>query len=392
MRYAIILVLGAVMGFGNAQRLTILPTPDGFFGGIPYYVAHNGSIVVGTVRDTWNFYGVYWVNGQVQFIPSFVNGSVSSAATGVGGVSADGTIVAVLGNPFGYLWNRQTGQFIDLYPRNRDRAPQPRSMSLDGRTIVGTIRGNSGQAWFVWREGEGLDLHRRLSGMQISADGDTFYGVLGDGIPIPARATDLCDVETLVERGAPLDAWVAAVSENERYLLYRPGNTLDVAYVWDAQTETTYTIASPYNYIFPTSITDDGIAYGYYRPTSSLSVISPFRWSLQEGLRDLNEVYPCVLPDGYVFWTVRDVSPDARYIVGEVRRLSDNRTFPFFLDTGSCLPGDIDCNGCVDDADLLVVLFNFGAVGRGLNADVNCDGVVDDADLLVVLFNFGSGC
>lgn len=72
--------------------------------------------------------------------------------------------------------------------------------------------------------------------------------------------------------------------------------------------------------------------------------------------------------------------------------MSDNRTFPFFLDTGSCLPGDIDCNGCVDDADLLVVLFNFGAAGRGLNADVNCDGVVDDADLLVVLFNFGSGC
>jgi hypothetical protein len=24
--------------------------------------------------------------------------------------------------------------------------------------------------------------------------------------------------------------------------------------------------------------------------------------------------------------------------------------------------------------------------------DVNCDGVVDDADLLQVLFNFGSGC
>jgi hypothetical protein len=26
------------------------------------------------------------------------------------------------------------------------------------------------------------------------------------------------------------------------------------------------------------------------------------------------------------------------------------------------------------------------------NEDVNCDGTVDDADLLQVLFNFGSGC
>ncbi len=53
--------------------------------------------------------------------------------------------------------------------------------------------------------------------------------------------------------------------------------------------------------------------------------------------------------------------------------------------------GDVDGNSCVDDADLLTVLFNFGATG--LNpADVNCDATVDDADLLIVLFNFGSGC
>jgi hypothetical protein len=53
--------------------------------------------------------------------------------------------------------------------------------------------------------------------------------------------------------------------------------------------------------------------------------------------------------------------------------------------------GNVDGDGCVDDADLLSVLFNFGATG--LNpADLNCDGTVDDADLLTVLFNFGSGC
>jgi hypothetical protein len=55
-----------------------------------------------------------------------------------------------------------------------------------------------------------------------------------------------------------------------------------------------------------------------------------------------------------------------------------------------------DC--CVDDADLLAVLFNFGNAynyttqfkpGAG---DVNCDEIVDDTDLLIVLFNFGEGC
>ncbi|MCL6533924.1 MAG: hypothetical protein K6U12_11680 [Armatimonadetes bacterium] len=55
------------------------------------------------------------------------------------------------------------------------------------------------------------------------------------------------------------------------------------------------------------------------------------------------------------------------------------------------LSGDVDGSGCVDDADLLQVLFAFGATEPN-DADVNCDGVVDDADLLQVLFNFGSGC
>jgi Tfp pilus assembly protein PilP len=53
---------------------------------------------------------------------------------------------------------------------------------------------------------------------------------------------------------------------------------------------------------------------------------------------------------------------------------------------------DVNRNGCVDDADLLAVLFAFGQTGGGLAEDVTCDGVVDDADLLGVLFNFGNGC
>ncbi len=56
------------------------------------------------------------------------------------------------------------------------------------------------------------------------------------------------------------------------------------------------------------------------------------------------------------------------------------------------ITGDVNGDGCVDDADLLAVLFAFGQSGSGLPEDVNGDGVVDDADLLTVLFNFGQGC
>ncbi len=67
--------------------------------------------------------------------------------------------------------------------------------------------------------------------------------------------------------------------------------------------------------------------------------------------------------------------------------LDDIETF-----TVQQIPGDVDGNGCVDDADLLRVLFAFGQTGSGLPEDVNGDQVVDDADLLIVLFNFGQGC
>ncbi|MCS7301458.1 MAG: hypothetical protein NZ556_07885 [Fimbriimonadales bacterium] len=50
--------------------------------------------------------------------------------------------------------------------------------------------------------------------------------------------------------------------------------------------------------------------------------------------------------------------------------------------------GNLNSDCIVDDADLLIVLFNFGT--NDASSDVNGDGVVDDADLLVVLFNFGA--
>lgn len=87
------------------------------------------------------------------------------------------------------------------------------------------------------------------------------------------------------------------------------------------------------------------------------------------------------------------ISRNGRYIVG-VGTKDGMPTF-YLLDTIGCQPhdGDVDNNRCVDDADLLAILFNFGSTGSSLGrVDVNCDEVVDDADLLIVLFNFGSGC
>ena len=63
----------------------------------------------------------------------------------------------------------------------------------------------------------------------------------------------------------------------------------------------------------------------------------------------------------------------------------------FLLDIGFLVRSDVDGNGCVDDADLLTVLFAFGSQNAP-DADINQNGVVDDTDLLLVLFYFGVGC
>lgn len=54
------------------------------------------------------------------------------------------------------------------------------------------------------------------------------------------------------------------------------------------------------------------------------------------------------------------------------------------------LIGDVNGDGCVNDSDLLAVLFAFGQIGGVEDLDGN--GIVGDGDLLLVLFNFGNGC
>jgi len=83
--------------------------------------------------------------------------------------------------------------------------------------------------------------------------------------------------------------------------------------------------------------------------------------------------------------------PDGRvYAIWSDRRESTTSEQLYFKARSPL--GDVNLDGCVDDADLLSVLFEFGQSGSGLTADVDGNQVVDDHDLLIVLFNTGVGC
>ncbi len=116
-----------------------------------------------------------------------------------------------------------------------------------------------------------------------------------------------------------------------------------------------------------------------------------FRWTASGGMEDLNLTYASLLTDGSWLRWASAISPDGRYIVGQGYNASTGRYEAFLLDTGFPRRGDVDRNGCVDDTDLLAVLFAFGGQGYR-NEDLNWNGTIDEADLLQVLFHFGSGC
>jgi len=103
--------------------------------------------------------------------------------------------------------------------------------------------------------------------------------------------------------------------------------------------------------------------------------------------------------NGNELWTVYRPQVEARalaidaqgnvYVTGWARQYnSDYVTIKY----EQLRTGDVNGDGCVDDSDLLAVLFAFENTGSNLPEDLNGDGTVDDADLLEVLFNFGSGC
>lgn len=92
------------------------------------------------------------------------------------------------------------------------------------------------------------------------------------------------------------------------------------------------------------------------------------------------------LPDFFLTDTITHVR------FSGVNRNPDGAAFLASLTLQTCQGsnGDVNQDGCVDDSDMLQVLFAFGSDDP--NSDVNCDGIVDDIDLLTVLFGFGHGC
>ena len=119
-------------------------------------------------------------------------------------------------------------------------------------------------------------------------------------------------------------------------------------------------------------------------------------WDPTNGMRRVKETLLSLGVSEVLNWRleeVRALSADGTVIVGTGKNPDGNsEAWIAIIPRTDRHLADVDLSGCVDDADLLTVLFTFGESGYFPPADLNYDTVVDDADLLMVLFSFGEGC
>jgi hypothetical protein len=157
-------------------------------------------------------------------------------------------------------------------------------------------------------------------------------------------------------------------------------SAIPVVCQWDANTANTFG-ECPQGFIdFVSGNNPAGVAF-YQNPTHDIWY-STLNVSGRSGIRYI----ALVIPEGNQYGKDPDLNASNRTTSSlRYTNFTDVRVF-------AGVAGDVNGNGCVDDADLLQVLFAFGCSSGCGAEDVNGDGTVDDADLLTVLFNFGSGC
>jgi len=290
-----------------------------------YGVSANGSVVVGwATNDAVQYRAFRWENGVMQDLGT-LGGDYSAAY----GVSANGTVVVGeadndAGRGRAFRWENGVMQDLGTLGGNQSFAY---GVSANGAVVVGWARNAVGYPRaFRWTAAGGMQNLGTLPG----GDWSEAYGVSANGAVVVGVAINA--------------AWQG------RAFRWENGVMRDLG-----------TLGGRYSRAF--SVSADGtVVVG--RANDAEEYYRAVRWTASGGMEDLTTTYASLLTDGSVLHEARAISPDGRYIVGWGYNAATRRYEAFLLDTlytpPCTLDGDVNGDGIVDDADLLIVLFNFG--------------------------------
>ncbi len=389
----------SVLCCSHSQTITWLGNPPGGSNSNARDVSFDGTVVAGTYTDS---------NGQQRaFRWTSTNGMQDIGTLGgnsavVYGLSANGQYIVgeskrADGQSRAFIWR----------PNLMSQIPQPETtgnyscagdVSLDGHVVVGHYRDPVSNRMRAFRYEV---LNNQFVTLPIL---DPFYSHYGWGVSpagnfVAGLANDNAVRWTYTSNGSFIQD-LGLPPNRTRAVGQRVNNSGTVVGWADSPaTAFRYTqsggmqlLSTPTGGIsFAYDVSEQNIVVGWVAAPLARAA----RWDANGVLDNLNQTYAAILCNS-VLIHANGISPDGRYIVGWGSH--NGVAQAFLLDTQGTPPGggsDIDGNGCVDDADLLAVLFAFGSTSNPcspLPEDVDGNGIVDDADLLAVLFDFGTGC
>ena len=305
-------VLSLIATASWSQSITWLGVLSGGRHSEAWGVSDNGVVVGWDLNAARQWRAFRWENGVMQDLGTLPGGSESGAY----GVSADGAVVVGWSNGRAFRWQNGVMQDLGTLGGNWSGA---HGVSANGAVVVGWAE-NAARRWhaFRWENGVMQDL-----------GGGIAYGVSANGAVVVG------------ESNGRAFRWTAASGRMDD-LGTLPGGNGSKAYGVSA---------------------DGAVVVGWAANAAGRG--RAFRWTASGGMEDLNTTYASLLTNGSVLGLARAISPNGRYIVGEGYNAATGRGEAFLLDapyTPPCNPpdGDVNGDGIVDDADLLIVLFNFG--------------------------------
>ena len=306
---------------------------------------------------------------SITWLGVLPNGGWSSAY----GVSADGAVVVGYatndaGQYRAFRWTASGGmQDLGTLGGRESRAY---GVSADGRVVVGWATNDAGQyRAFRWENGVMQDLGTLPGGslsvaQGVSADGALVVGEADNAAgqrrafrwkngvmrALGTLGGDLSVANDVSANGAVVVGWSYDDARRQR------------AFRWTEASGQMQDLGTPpgTDYSAASGVSADGSVVVGTSVNDAAGDKRAFRWTASGGMENLNTTYASLLTNGSYLVSAIAISPDGRYIVGSGYNAATGRDEAFLLDTRCTLSGDVNGDGIVDDADLLIVLFNFG--------------------------------